>query len=1104
MEMKKTKGSGIKRKVWLVTLILSMLLALETGVFWGGHRSATASPAQGEAEMSATNTQGPKVLRDKPVVAIVKSDIGRPYTSPTFREALADANAVDCIVAKLNRLSDELKENWPGYPGIRVRVMLYSGATDKPHSFEEAKRVFLEKVVSTLREENGIKRVIRETPEEMWIGYPEKWLSNGKLLFVLRNFLGQKPPHEDCAKDDWGNIEYTPVNDIGIDFTMNDLSYYLYEGVKVEFSLGHNLSATGPYIASKPSLSIRIERPFLSFNLNGCGVGTPTIFDRNGNAAYLVHFLNGAYVFANGAEIDDYMGFYQVTQALGFREQNLRVFEDCALVGTGMAFGFDTSVAEGTIIESFLSPLADPYNPIVKNERIGNVVTRIHRNGWANTHEWTEVDELAKPFVWENPIYEIKNELSDTIPEEHTSGDWFRIYVATNKRPSDGYYVLENTKLIHYLYHVPELRGKGEEVEEKVYEGTDKAFLDKYSSIRLDSSTAKNFFTSVSQVYANGKDAFYIRFEPIVLIGNKIYDMTMKEFFGVAGPSLTELRGGGSDTPSDAILRPSTNHTLRGNVDEYILVGNPNKDKRANVTLKLYNKYGYIGKTYRAIAPLTRTTVMINDLIAPEPGKTVLSRGDNIQDCEARSISVEIESDVPVIAERAMYFSPASALGAKDGTSSGASATPSKFHSFADGSGAWGWKTFYCIFNPNDAPTEIKFMFMPQRDNGQAKSWEETYTIPPKTRFTLLGKEGFDYSCVITTSLPTMAERAMYNIGGEASGGAAAEQSTKVWSRRWFFPDGYINRTEEHKFKTYLLLQNPTNTEATVDVYLFKDKLFYDAQNAKYGYKLEPPYFKVRYCTIKVPPKSRVTTNIPDPKYEPSPVGMTNFIGTPPPDKQFSLEIASNQPIVAEMSLVKCKPYTGVSMLSGICTKEDIVIPNLPPYTDGLSEDLAGNNILTKDNPVLLAEGANYGAGPGDPNYKINTYILILPTANREEGNEIQSKIDGKVKLRITFMKDDGGFVTKEIEALLNTRLTLTPDQMPWNCGFSTLIELVDVVSDVKSHTKEYLFSRTKIFVSRNMLFRYDNGSSGSAASNAIGLSEAKTKIFFAEGYTGL
>lgn len=347
MEMGKTKGSGIKGKVWVAALIVLMLLALEMGMLPGGHRHTTISLAHEgtEAETSVASIQGPKVLRDKPIIAIVKNDISRPYTSPTFQETLECANAVDYIVAKLNRLSDELKENWPGYPGIKVRVMLYSGADGKPHTLEEAKRVFLEKVVSTFQREDGVKRVIREAPEEMWIGYPEKWLPNGKLLIVLRNFLGQKPPHEECNKDDWGGRENPSLmNDsLGVDNTMNYLSNYLYKGVKMEFSLGHRLSASGSWMAASPSpsLSTMVERPFLSFNLNGCGVGTPTIFDRNRNGAYLTQLLNKDWVFANGAEIDGETCFYQVLRLFWGHAQNTRIFEECALIGTGIATASD-------------------------------------------------------------------------------------------------------------------------------------------------------------------------------------------------------------------------------------------------------------------------------------------------------------------------------------------------------------------------------------------------------------------------------------------------------------------------------------------------------------------------------------------------------------------------------------------------------------------------------------------------------------------------------------------------------------------------------------------------------------------------------------------
>jgi hypothetical protein len=567
------------------------------------------------------------------------------------------------------------------------------------------------------------------------------------------------------------------------------------------------------------------------------------------------------------------------------------------------------------------------------------------------------------------------------------------------------------------------------------------------------------FVSSLEDFYRNGPEAFYLYFPPLVFMGNDIKNMTLQDFFGVKGTPLPP------NIP-DPILKPSTRHELRGNVDEYILIANPHQDKQAKVTVKLYNKRGYIGKTLRTIPPLSRTTVMVNDLIAP--GSGALNGADNIGDCEARSISASIESDVPVLAERAMYFSPRSALGATDGTCAGPMDDPETTHFFADGSGAWGWKTFYCFFNPNDEPVDLKLTFMPQ---GKAEPWVENYQMPPKTRLTVVGREGLDYSCRAEASKPITAERAMYNLSGEAKGAAGVEQSSKIWSKEWIFPDGYVDLNPHNRFKTYILIQNPLINNAG------KIVIRRDVSEAE--------SLIVRNIPIGMAKNTRITIEIPPPEGVTS-KGKTNF--------QFSVRLQMEYPVVAEMSIVRLSPFTGMSSVMGIACDKTIITD----YSKGTIKENPQKCELEFGSPVVLPEGANYGTGPGDPNYRINTYILLY--AHPYNITEVK-----EVTVKLTFLRDDGQHSSRTINIPPGLRFTVTPDMMPWNCGFSTLIEIVGgKLRENDPNACPRAYERAVIYISRNMLFRYDNGCSGMAAGLPMKLEKAKTSIFLSEGYTGL
>ena len=73
--------------------------------------------------------------------------------------------------------------------------------------------------------------------------------------------------------------------------------------------------------------------------------------------------------------------------------------------------------------------------------------------------------------------------------------------------------------------------------------------------------------------------------------------------------------------------------------DEYVLVYNPFVDKDANVTLKFMDGSGNVTEHRVVIGPHSRFTVKVNDVVGP-----------------LNQVSTMVQADVPVVAERAMYW----------------------------------------------------------------------------------------------------------------------------------------------------------------------------------------------------------------------------------------------------------------------------------------------------------------------------------------------------------------------------------------------------------------------------------------------------------------
>ncbi|MER3396143.1 MAG: hypothetical protein C4318_08620 [Acidimicrobiia bacterium] len=235
--------------------------------------------------------------------------------------------------------------------------------------------------------------------------------------------------------------------------------------------------------------------------------------------------------------------------------------------------------------------------------------------------------------------------------------------------------------------------------------------------------------------------------------------------------------------------------------DEWILLLNPNSSPTA-ATLSI-QRAGQSPAEFRYdLPPNSRSSVRLNDL-AP-PGE----------------IAVKVTSDLPIAAERAMYFGYRGWLG---GHSSEGIKQPRTSWFLAEGYETDEFDTYIEVFNPQTSSTNVRFTLM--RDDGYTQT--VSVAIGPNWRYTLAPSTvtGFSFAAFSTSveaDIPVVVERSTYfryrsPVSGEQRDGGAAAPALAQTSKEWHFAEGYSGPG----FDTWVLLQNPTTTRAAVDVSFF-------------------------------------------------------------------------------------------------------------------------------------------------------------------------------------------------------------------------------------------------------------------------------------------
>ncbi len=259
--------------------------------------------------------------------------------------------------------------------------------------------------------------------------------------------------------------------------------------------------------------------------------------------------------------------------------------------------------------------------------------------------------------------------------------------------------------------------------------------------------------------------------------------------------------------------------TCRPTFDPYICIQNPEEDTDAGVKITYMLGNGTNEPQELTVPRRSRTTVSV---------KAVLGSGDDAaHDFSAR---VECTNEIPIIAERPMYFSYRSSLGVivTGGHDVVGALQPRPTFYFAEGSCRPNFDPYICIQNPGTQDADVTVTYM----LGDGTTKESSLVVPAATRRTLTVKEklgsgndtAHDFSARVRTTNRTniVAERPMYfsyvsSLGVEITGGHDVVGAATP-ARTFYFAEG----TCRPSFDPYICIQNPGPVAARVRITYMK------------------------------------------------------------------------------------------------------------------------------------------------------------------------------------------------------------------------------------------------------------------------------------------
>ncbi|PKQ28642.1 MAG: hypothetical protein CVT63_01640 [Candidatus Anoxymicrobium japonicum] len=490
---------------------------------------------------------------------------------------------------------------------------------------------------------------------------------------------------------------------------------------------------------------------------------------------------------------------------------------------------------------------------------------------------------------------------------------------------------------------------------------------------------------------------------------------------------------------------------VRPNFDEYILVLNPNP-AAATVTFTFMKPDGTTSDKIQEVAVNSRFTLNVNECM------------------QFQEVSTRVTSNMPVIAERAMYFNYGNRFNGGS-ASMGVTGAQKKWY-LAEGYTGGNFETYVLVQNPGPNTADIKYTFMTP---GGKTPVEKTQQAPAFSRTTLCvndvpGLENTDVSTVVecVSGDGIIAERSMYFDYMGRDGGHNA-MGVPAPAESWHLAEGYTGGG----FDTYVLIQNPSGKAASVEATYMKED----------GVVIKKTY--------DIAARSRYTIHadvIP---------GLENA--------GFSTMLLSKNGVnfIAERAMYFDYDLVPLSINTVTYRERRCAVPANGAATESYSVSTARKrNAAGADAAAFECEriyGMGYSAGiddgsdsagvsaPSDTWYfaegytggRFDTYVLIEnPEAKPAE-------------VKATFSVPTGNAVEKSYTIRAHSRFTIHVDE-------------VEGLSNTEVSTTLRSTNGVKVVAERAMYFVYTDGYSARDGGHDTAGTTAPSKTwYFAEGYTG-
>ena len=212
---------------------------------------------------------------------------------------------------------------------------------------------------------------------------------------------------------------------------------------------------------------------------------------------------------------------------------------------------------------------------------------------------------------------------------------------------------------------------------------------------------------------------------------------------------------------------------------------------------------------YIAITYMTpEGPVVKKPLYLPPISQTMINPKDDLKNDTDFSTYVECLSGNTIAVDRTMSWTGPQAASPEGHSSIGVTA-PAKTWYLAEGCSDYGFETWLLIQNPNAEEASVKVTY--QTEGWGAQSFDKKVPANSRATFNMaddIGKK--NASIKVESNLPVIPERSMYR-NNRREGSDSIGTTTPADS---FLAEG----STSHGFTTYVLVQNPNDSETTVNI----------------------------------------------------------------------------------------------------------------------------------------------------------------------------------------------------------------------------------------------------------------------------------------------